>query len=298
VTHRGAGQEQLSKVVFGPFELNAQAHEIRKSGVRVRLAGQAFQILLVLLETPGETVSRERLRVRIWQDGTFVDFEHGLNAAINKLRRALGDSAEFPRYIETIPGVGYRFVGVIPQAPAAVPPAPPPRKRWWPIAAGMVACAAVGLLLLLPRAHQPSGLPPLKLTKITTGDGLSERPAISPDGKLIAYASDGGEDRGEDLYVKAATGGKPVRLTFDGEHNTAPDFSSDGSRIVFQSSRDGGGIFEIPSLGGQTRMIVRDGRSPHFSPDGSQIAYWTGAASVADAVAGTSLPYLKCLYTC
>src|SRR5271168_882898 len=90
VTHRGAGQEQLSKVVFGPFELNAQAHEIRKSGVRVRLAGQAFQILLVLLETPGETVSRERLRVRIWQDGTFVDFEHGLNAAINKLRRALG----------------------------------------------------------------------------------------------------------------------------------------------------------------------------------------------------------------
>ena len=99
--------------MFGPFEVNAHTGELRKRGVRVRLSGQPFQILLLLLAKPGDLVTREELREQLWSDGTFVDFEHGLNAAINKLRRALGDSAEHPRYIETAPGRGYRFIGVL-----------------------------------------------------------------------------------------------------------------------------------------------------------------------------------------
>ena len=107
-------------VVFGPFEVNAHTGELRKRGVRVRLSGQPFHILLLLLAKPGELVTREELREQLWSDGTFVDFEHGVNAAINKLRRALDDSAEHPRYIETAPGRGYRFIGTLEREPDAV----------------------------------------------------------------------------------------------------------------------------------------------------------------------------------
>src|SRR5581483_11945445 len=91
------------RVTFGPFELNASSGELRKEGFRVRLPAQPLAILVLLLRNPGELVTREQLREQIWGEGTFVDFEHGVNTAMNKLRRALGDSAEKPRYIETLP---------------------------------------------------------------------------------------------------------------------------------------------------------------------------------------------------
>jgi len=105
--------QSAARLAFGPFEVNVAAGELVKSGVRIRLPGQPFQILLLLLRHPGEVVTREQLRDEIWSDGTFVDFEHGLNVAMNKLRRALSDSAESPRYIETVPGRGYRFIGSV-----------------------------------------------------------------------------------------------------------------------------------------------------------------------------------------
>src|SRR4029078_1024782 len=98
---------------FGQFEVNASTGELLKAGIRIHLPAQPFAILIILLKAPGEVVTREQLREQIWGEGTFVDFEHGLNAAMNKLRRALGDSAETPRYIETLPGRGYRFVGTL-----------------------------------------------------------------------------------------------------------------------------------------------------------------------------------------
>jgi cholera toxin transcriptional activator len=110
---RVARPQYTARLAFGPFELDASASELRKRGVRLRLTGQPFQILLVLLAHPGEVVTREQLCERIWTEGTFVDFEHGLTAAMNKLRRSLGDSAENPRYIETVPGRGYRFIGLV-----------------------------------------------------------------------------------------------------------------------------------------------------------------------------------------
>ncbi|MGB2900278.1 MAG: winged helix-turn-helix domain-containing protein [Candidatus Acidiferrum sp.] len=98
---------------FGVFQINLAARELRKHGVRVRLPGQPFCILSMLLEKPGEVVTREEMRQRLWAADTFVDFEHSLNTAIKKLRAALGDSPENSRYIETIPRVGYRFVAPI-----------------------------------------------------------------------------------------------------------------------------------------------------------------------------------------
>ena len=98
---------------FGVFEVNLHARELRKHGTRVRLAGHAFEILALLLERPGEIVTREQLRARLWPADTFVDFEHGLNTAVKKLRAALGDSPENSRYIETVPRHGYRFVAPV-----------------------------------------------------------------------------------------------------------------------------------------------------------------------------------------
>src|SRR3954471_7223078 len=96
---------------FGSFELDVRSRELRTGSRRVRLQGQPFEILRMMLEHPGAVVTRDELRGRLWPDGTFVDFDHSLNAAIKRLRSALGDSADNPRFVETLPRRGYRFIG-------------------------------------------------------------------------------------------------------------------------------------------------------------------------------------------
>src|SRR5690348_6713302 len=98
------------KLAFGPFEYDPASRELRKHGYKVKLPSQPRQVLDALVAPPGELVAREDLRKRLWPGTTVGDFEHGLNAAVNKLRRALGDAADQPRYVETLPGLGYRFV--------------------------------------------------------------------------------------------------------------------------------------------------------------------------------------------
>src|SRR5437660_6207550 len=100
-------------VRFGAFEVNEQAGELLKDGIRIRLQEQPLQILQILLEHPGKVVTREDLKKRIWPSDTFVDFDHGINNAIKRLREALADTAETPRYIETLPRRGYRFIAGI-----------------------------------------------------------------------------------------------------------------------------------------------------------------------------------------
>src|SRR6202008_4540560 len=98
-------------VRFGAYEADLRAGELRKNGLRIRLSEQPFQVLTILLEPPGEVVAREELQKRLWPDGTFVDFEQGLNAAVKRLREVLDDSADTPHLIETLPRRGYRFMG-------------------------------------------------------------------------------------------------------------------------------------------------------------------------------------------
>lgn len=100
-------------VRFGEFVADLQAGELRKVGSNTRLTGQPFQVLVVLLDRPGRMVTREELHRRLWPADTFVDFEHGLNAAVNRLREALGDSADSPSFIETLPRRGYRFIAPV-----------------------------------------------------------------------------------------------------------------------------------------------------------------------------------------
>jgi Tol biopolymer transport system component/DNA-binding winged helix-turn-helix (wHTH) protein len=104
------------RVRFGPFEADLHTHELWKGGIRIRLLGQPFEILALLLSKPSQLVTREELRARLWPGDTFVDFNHGLNAAMNKLRDALCDSAEDPKYIETLPRRGYRFIALVDRA--------------------------------------------------------------------------------------------------------------------------------------------------------------------------------------
>jgi serine/threonine protein kinase/Tol biopolymer transport system component len=158
-------------------------------------------------------------------------------------------------------------------------------RRWW--LAATAACVALSFAVGW-RLHGPQAEPPpWNLTRLTGDTGLSGAPALSRDGKLVAYSSDRSLDGERDLYIKQVAGGQPIRLTSDGAGNTTPDFSPDGSRIVFRSNRDGGGIYEIPAFGGEVRLLARDGLNPKFSPDGSQVAYWVGAENVTASVPGS-----------
>jgi serine/threonine protein kinase/Tol biopolymer transport system component len=114
-------------VRFPPFELNVRAAELRKHGVKIRLHEQPFRILLMLLRQPGEVVLRDEIRQALWPNNTVVEFDHGINAAIQRLRDALGDSADNPRYVETLARRGYRFIGTVEPAPPDAPPDAPPK---------------------------------------------------------------------------------------------------------------------------------------------------------------------------
>ena len=134
-------------VRFETFEVDLRTGELRKAGVKLKFGGQPFQVLAILLERPGDIFTREELQKRLWPD-TFVDVERNLNTAVNKIREVLGDSAESPRFIETLSRRGYRFIGELePQIQAAVPVEPNrgwrPRTTWWKIAAGVLAIAVL-----------------------------------------------------------------------------------------------------------------------------------------------------------
>src|SRR5579864_6839808 len=140
------------RVSFGAFEVDPAAGELRKSGVRIKLHEKPFQILLTLLEHPGEVVTRKELQKRLWPQDTFVEFENGLNNAIGRLREALGDTADTPHFIETIPRRGYRFIAE--EFPKSPTQKGVPSQRWL-IAVGfaIVIAVAAGLAIRLERVN-------------------------------------------------------------------------------------------------------------------------------------------------
>jgi DNA-binding winged helix-turn-helix (wHTH) protein len=116
------GDSDPRTIQFGNFEADLRAGELRRDGARIKLQEQPFRVLTLLLEHPGEVVSREELQKQLWPADTFVDFDHSLNAAIRRLRDALGDSAENPKFVETVARRGYRFLGPVSGAPAVIAP--------------------------------------------------------------------------------------------------------------------------------------------------------------------------------
>ena len=194
----------MADVRFGVFQLDVSSGELFKAGVRVTLAAQPLQILIALLDRPGALVTRDELRQRLWPSDTFVDFEHGLNAAVKRLRDALGEDAASPRFIETLPRRGYRFIAPVitsaPPLPAALQTETPavmgePRHarpvrigvNAWTLgsAAGVLVLAAVSALFLT-RARGVNGHAP-RLVPLTSLAGDEMRPALSPDGTQVAF---------------------------------------------------------------------------------------------------------------
>ena len=292
---------------FGVFELDRKTGELSKSGHRVALRPQAARVLAILAERPDELVTREQLRECIWGSDISVDFEHGLNQCIRQIRLALEDDAETPRYVETLPRLGYRFIAPLRENKALAtsgthavaslpdllaPPAahtgaelaaltPGSRRmfRWLAIAA---MAAVAGVAGVVTSSHSvkrtPRGLPAPSLTRLTWDSGLTTDPALSPDGNLLAYVSDQNEEGHLDVYVRRVGGGDPLRLTFGSGDKRAPVFSPDGGIIAFNVDDDDG-IYIVPALGGKARKLVSKGNSPQFSPDGNWVAFSVGDMS-------------------
>jgi Tol biopolymer transport system component len=138
-------------------------------------------------------------------------------------------------------------------------------------AATMILVAVVTWILLRRTAPED-----FALTQLTYDSGSTTEPAISPDGKLVAYASDRNEEGNRDIWVQNVATGDRVRLASDPADDSEPSFSPDGSKVVFRSDRDGGGIYSVAVLGGELKLIAKRGRGPRFSPDGQRIVYWVG----------------------
>jgi Tol biopolymer transport system component/DNA-binding winged helix-turn-helix (wHTH) protein len=290
-------ESQLRTLRFSDFEVDLRAGELLKAGAKVKFGGQPFQILRILLEHPGELVTREELGKRLWPD-TFVDVDHNLNTAVNKIREVLGDSAERPRFVETLPRRGYRFIGeleapVQPVVPSAMvePDGGRLSWRWIMLATGFLAIlvASVGPLVAhrWGRQQSPIGQAALSALPFTALPRRATSPAFSPDGSRIAFAWNGdpkGGATGFDLYVKALGSETILRLTQHPSEWLIPAWSPDGTQIAFHRM-DGAdtGIYVVPALGGAERKLrstrirvsdrVGDFAGVSWSPDGNWIAF-------------------------
>ncbi len=283
-------------IQFGTFQAHLDSGELFRDGIKLTLGGQPFQVLAFLLSRPGEVVTREELQAALWQSDTFVDFDHGLNTAINKIREALGDAASNPRFVETVPRRGYRFIAPVdrpvpvPPEPAPVrPPAPAPAtpsRKWVPLAAGAGAVALAATIGLAVFGSRPPAPIEYKLTQITRDSGLTQQPRLSADGNFVVYTSDRATGKDLDIWIQHVSGGQPVRLTSTPANESYPSLSADGRRVAFQAGRwrEENGIAVIPALGGTPKLVAASGLYPEISPDGASVAYSSGTNLQASEV--------------
>jgi Tol biopolymer transport system component/DNA-binding winged helix-turn-helix (wHTH) protein len=280
-------QVGTSQVIrFATFEVDLQAQELRKGGLRLKLTGQPFQVLAILLEQPGAVVTRDELQKRLWPD-TFVDVDHNLNTAINKIREALGDSSENPRFVETLPRRGYRFIAsVAPEGEVGINDRPWLRRHWKSVISG------AGVLLLVCAAaylrRQPVKVPEnLKVVPFTSYTGFEGAPSFSPDGNQIVFCwyrnHELSTTLGFDLYVKQFGNERAVRLTNREATFIIPAWSPDARAIAFATiGRHGNGVYVVPALGGPERQIAGFSNSSFssyqwlllsWSADSKQVAF-------------------------
>lgn len=280
-------QNGIRTVRFGTFEADLHSGEVRKSGTRIKLQEQPFKVLHVLLERPGELVTREELQSRIWPEESFGDFDHAVNVAVGKLRTALGDSADNPCFIETVPRRGYRFVatveGLRPEAvPAAIPAATDPiatrgksgSRRMLFIA---VAVASAGILLtlgaLLGRRTARPRAP--EFQRLTVGHGTVYSARFAPDGRNVIYTASWDAAPVEIFSTEVGFSGTR-NLGLAGTALLA--VSSSGEMAVAQSATPHtmlalkGTLGQVPLTGGSPRPIAENVEWADWAPDGKTLA--------------------------
>jgi Tol biopolymer transport system component/DNA-binding winged helix-turn-helix (wHTH) protein len=309
-------------VRFGVFEVDLRAGELRRNDRKVKIQNQPFQILGLLLERPGEVITREEMRARLWPAETFVDFDHGLNSAVRRLRDTLGDSAETPKYVETLGRRGYRFIFPVEQngrgsgdmadasprvATMVVPiPAAPQRgdadtaakkkKRRIAVAlAAVVVSCAAGLAYFRVRSSE---VPTVANYVQLTHDGR-QKWLVGTDGArlYLGLGFYGSEKIGEISVV----GGEPRMIPMPPSTNMIPlDLSRDGAQILTvdgQGAPFHGGFWSMHlPAGGPHRMGDAEGSTGSWSPDGKALAYSDGSdifLAKADGSEPRKLPMMK-----
>jgi len=254
---------------FGVFELDLQSGELRKQGLKVRLPDQAFRMLVLLLEHPGQVVRREELQRKLWPENTFVDFDIGLASAVKKLRNALGDSAENPRFVETIPRRGYRFIGPVPSnAEVATIQAPSgnnsfeavqPRLRrhvrlsGLAVAALMLICG-LGFWLLFRPVTTPRVV---RMTQLTRFGLAWSNSKIATDGFRIYFTRR--EAYHYDIVEVPVGGGDPIPVVMPFSGAALYDISPDKSMLLVGADPRWGDellpVWLLPAAGGKARRL-------------------------------------------
>jgi Tol biopolymer transport system component/DNA-binding winged helix-turn-helix (wHTH) protein len=303
-----------AKVRFGVFEADLRAGELRKFGIRIKLQSQPFKVLSILLNRAGEIVTREELQQQLWGSETVVNFDHSLGTAINKVREALGDSAENPRYIETLARRGYRFVAPVyaldpPEPPGnpipvevsapaiSIPPIPTPPEKpakswldvvpWRTVGPFLALIVLAGVVLQLWGPGESVRPVILPFTQVTASDsifpgdaGIERFPALVTDGSRIYFSKIEG---GRVALAYAAISGGPANPLDTPPEIGAPrlaDISPDGSKLLVfgetltELERT---MWVVPSTGGAARKLVGDlGHDGTWMPDGNTILYASG----------------------
>lgn len=287
-------------VRFGEFQVDLRAGELCRNGQLLRIQELHFRILAFLLERPGEVITRQELRDRLWPPDVFLDFDHSINKGISRLRSLLNDSADTPRFIETVGKRGYRFAAPVEAAPPAADGAGADapsltrearRSRWlsrlrpWAVVAAMAGLLAFAAVARLPKETQG----PLLSRPFTSNPGFENMPAFSPDGQTLAFVWSGsGMPEKDGIWLQRVESDEARQLTHSNADLT-PAWSPDGERLaivrrlggerfaIYLIASSGGGERKLAEITAWTTSLV----AVDWSPDGRSLATTDGGESGA-----------------
>ena len=257
---------------FGEFELDCGRFELQRKGLALRIERKPLELLILLTSRRGQLVTRTEIAERLWSSEVFVDTEHGINTAIRKLRYLLRDDPDEPRFIQTVTGLGYRFVADVteveasptgpaspqeraPEVSTAAALKPKPRRLSWYIGAcTALAIGGIAVYWLRERPH------PIRFTQLTDFTDSAVAPALSPNGRMVAFVRGGdGFLTSDQIWIKMLPNGEARRVTDDDRPKYGLAFSPDGSQIAYTVLDDSGfSTYEVSALGGEPHLMLRN----------------------------------------